>query len=79
MVAVKQDGYALQWVKEQTPGLCLAAVQQNSFALMFVKERTPEICKAAENQISNTVQYVSDKAVLKDISKSDKSAVMSIF
>ena len=54
-------------------------MQQNSFALMFVKERTPEICKAAENQISNTVQYVSDKAVLKDISKSDKSAVMSIF
>jgi biotin operon repressor len=46
--AVKQDGYALQDVKEQTPEICLAAVQQNGYALQFVKEQTPEIRAALE-------------------------------
>ena len=37
--AVKNDGYALYFVNEQTPELCLAAVQQNGWALQFVTER----------------------------------------
>ena len=47
---VKQDGYALQFVKEQTPELCMAAVQQNGWALQFVEEQTPEVCMAAVKQ-----------------------------
>ena len=36
--AVKRDGYALQYVKEQTPEICLAAVKQNELALRYVKD-----------------------------------------
>ena len=47
MEDIKQNAYALQFVKEQTPELCLAAVQQYGSALEYVKEQTPEICLAA--------------------------------
>ena len=30
--AVKQSGYALEYVKEQTPEICLEAVKQNGYA-----------------------------------------------
>jgi len=38
LAAVQQDGYALRYVTEQTPGICLAAVQQNGHALEYVKD-----------------------------------------
>ena len=41
--AVKQNGYALKFVEEQTPEICLEAVKQYIWALQLVKERTPEI------------------------------------
>ena len=34
--AVKQDGYALQYVKDQTKDICLEAVKRNSNALQFI-------------------------------------------
>ena len=34
--AVKQDGYALQYVKDQTEAICLAAVKQKWCALEYV-------------------------------------------
>jgi len=37
--AVKRDGYALQYVKEQSEALCLEAVKQNGDALRYVDER----------------------------------------
>ena len=40
---VKQDGLALEYVKEQIPEICLEAVKQNGLALAYVKEQTPEI------------------------------------
>ena len=30
---VQQNGYALEYVKEQTPEICLAAVQKNGWAI----------------------------------------------
>ena len=45
--AVKQDGNALQYVKEQTPEICLEAVKQDGYALRYVNEniftKEPEI------------------------------------
>jgi hypothetical protein len=39
--AVKQNGYALRYVNEQTDKICLEAVKQNGYALRYVKcERT---------------------------------------
>ena len=34
--AVKQNGYALQYVREQTPEMCIEAVKQNGDALRYV-------------------------------------------
>ena len=39
MAAVKQNGYSLQYVKEQTPEICMAAVKQNGDSLQYVKEQ----------------------------------------
>ena len=42
--AVKENGYALQYVKEQTPDICLEAVRETGFALQYVKDQTSDIC-----------------------------------
>lgn len=34
--AVKQDGYALQYVKDQTQDICIEAVKQDGYALRYV-------------------------------------------
>ena len=46
LLAVTQDGWALEYVEEQTHEICLAAVQQNGYALEFVKDQTREIGRA---------------------------------
>ena len=54
--AVKQDGYALQYVKEQSEAVCMEAVKQNGDALRYVKEQTEAICLEAMRQ--NPEAYV---------------------
>ena len=36
--AVKEDGYALQYVKYQTETICIEAVKENGDALQYVKD-----------------------------------------
>ena len=36
MKAVESDGYALQYVKDQTEAVCLKAVERNGDALQYV-------------------------------------------
>jgi phage regulator Rha-like protein len=55
---LKYDGFALQFIKEQTEEICKMAVQQNSNALNYVKKQTEEICKMAVQQNSNALNYV---------------------
>jgi len=38
MAAVKQSGWALEFVKKQTPELCMAAVTKNGRALEYVSK-----------------------------------------
>ena len=38
LAAVRQDGYALKYVKEQTEEICLEAIKQNGYALRYVKD-----------------------------------------
>ena len=57
---VKQDGWKLQYVKEQTYELCLAAVKQYGRTLHYVKEQTYEICLAACQQHGLALQFVED-------------------
>jgi len=59
--AVKQDGYALRYVKDQTEEICIEAVKQYGNALQFVKDQTEEICLEAVKQYGNALQYVKDQ------------------
>ena len=61
LAVVRHNGYALQFVKNQTPELCLAAIQQNWYALQFVKNQTPEICLAAVQQNGFALGYIKNQ------------------
>ena len=65
LTAVKQAGWAIQYVKEQTLEICMAAVKQDGRAIVHVKEQTPEICMAAVKQNSRAIVYV-DKSIFKE-------------
>jgi hypothetical protein len=49
--AVKKDGFALQFVKKQTPEICLTAIKKFGYALEYVISQTPEICMEAIKQV----------------------------
>ena len=58
--AVKQNGYSLQFVKKQTPEICLAAVKQNGYSLQFVKNQTPELLRdMIDNNIPIIRKYIN--------------------
>ena len=59
--AVKRNGLALQYVKDQTKDICLKAVKQDGFALLYVKNQTKEICLEAVKQDGSALQYVKDQ------------------
>jgi hypothetical protein len=63
--AVRQDGIALQYIKEnqQTEELCLEAVKQNGLALQYVGNelKSFRICLAAVKQNGLAIQYVKDE------------------
>ncbi|WP_219666868.1 DUF4116 domain-containing protein, partial [Clostridioides difficile] len=62
--AVKQTGYALQYVnwdilsKEQIYNLCIESVKRDGYILGYVKEQTPEICLEAVKQNGYALRYV---------------------
>jgi hypothetical protein len=56
--AVETDGYALRYVKDQTPEICIKAVETNGYALQYVKDQTPEICIKAVETNGYALQYV---------------------
>lgn len=58
LIAVKQDGRALQYVKNQTVDICIAAVKQNGLALKFVNNQNYEICVEAVKQNGMALQFV---------------------
>jgi hypothetical protein len=39
MAAVKQNGDALRYVREQSPEICMAAVKQNGDTLQYVRDK----------------------------------------
>ena len=61
LAAVKQDGWVLEFVQNQTPEICMAAVTQNGWALQFVKVQTPEICLAAVKQNGWALKFVHNQ------------------
>src|SRR5574344_1247767 len=64
IAAVKRDGYALRFVKNQTPEICLEAVKRNGFAIKFVKKQTPDICLEAIKRNGLALEYVKEQTPL---------------
>ena len=60
-LAVKQSGYALEYVKEQTEEICKLAVQENGFSLGYVKNQTEEICKWYVQQNGHALKFVKNQ------------------
>ena len=63
---VQQEGWALEYVKEQTPEICMAAVQRNAYALLYVKEQTPELCAEAVKNDPDAWEFV-DEALKEEV------------
>jgi hypothetical protein len=59
--ACRQDGMALQFVKEQTEEICLEACRQDGMALQFVKEQTEEMCLKAVTQDPLLLEFVKEQ------------------
>ena len=56
--AVKQDGYALRYVKDQTEAVAIEAVKQNGDALRYVKDQTEAVAIEAVKQNGYALQFV---------------------
>ena len=57
---MESDGYALQFVKDQTEAICLKAVEGNAYALQFVKDQTEAICLKAVEMNGYALQFVME-------------------
>ena len=47
LIAVKNNGLALEFVKNQTDDICFEAVKRNSMAIKYVKNQTKDLCLSA--------------------------------
>jgi len=63
ILAVKQDGRALEYVEHQTEEICILAVQQDGYALEFVNEEflTEKICMIAIQQNGMALWHVKEQ------------------
>ena len=75
--AVKQNGYALRYVKDQTEAVALEAVKQNGYALQYVKDQTEAVALEAVKQDGYALQFVKDQteAVALEAVKQDVDAL----
>lgn len=58
---VRKNGDLLQFIKNQTDEICLAAVRNTGRALQYVMNQTHEICLAAVHQNEFALRYVKDQ------------------
>jgi len=59
LLRVKKDEMILEFIKNQTTKICLAAVKQDGPALEYVNKQTPEICLIAVMQNGWAIYYVT--------------------
>lgn len=67
--AVKQNGYALQYVSEQTRELCLEAVKQDGIALQYVN---PEHLAVEEIDYSKGIENLKQEVMEYTIEELEK-------
>ncbi len=61
LIAVQQNGNALQYVLEQTREINLMACQSQGLSLRYVRDQTPEINLMAVQQTGYALQYVLEQ------------------
>jgi len=61
LAAVKENGYNLKHIKNQTEEQCIAAVKENSSVLEYVKNQTHKICMAAVSHKGSSLEYVENQ------------------
>lgn len=59
IAVVTKDGLNIQYLKYNTPAVCMAAVKQNGEAIQFIRDRTPELCRAAVEQNPMAIKYIT--------------------
>ncbi len=72
--AVRQNGYALNFVKIQTENICLAAVEENKSALQYVENKTDKIYLHVINALIDSTG-VSEEEVIMILRRSDYISV----
>lgn len=60
LIAVRKSGFALQYVKKQTPIICMEAVKEQGYALEFVVDKTPDICLEAVKRNGDALCWVPE-------------------
>ncbi|MCC0726709.1 DUF4116 domain-containing protein [Clostridioides sp. ZZV14-6045] len=77
IIAVRQDGLALRYIKNQTEEICMEAVKQDGRALKYVKNQTEEICIEAVKEDGLTLIEVKEQTdkICKEALKEDKHEV----
>ena len=58
MAAVRQNGFALKYIREQTAEICHTALQNNPHALKYVLHKTDDLCLQALCLDGTTLQYI---------------------
>ena len=61
LTAVRQNGWALEYIKNQTREICLEAVRRTGYALQFVEKQDKEICVEAIKQNISALYYVEEQ------------------
>ena len=61
MAAVRENPWAMFYIRKQTPDMCMFAVQQFPMLLVAVQHQTPEICLEAIQRNWNALQYVKEQ------------------
>ena len=80
LIAVKDDGFNLVYVADQTEALCILAVMESPAALMFVKDQTEAIVMAALKRNGLILRLVRNqtKAICQVAVESNEHALMYV-
>ena len=60
MAAVKQSGYAIQFITNPSEAVQLAAVNKNGYSMQFIKNPSEAVQLAAVNKNGYTIQYIKN-------------------
>ena len=74
--AVKQNGFVLRFVKNQTKEMCFEAINQDGNFLEYIRNPTEEMCLEAVKQNGFALQYVKNQteAICLQAIKNEKNA-----